>query len=60
MHIALEDGQAEQMRTNTADQHVVTVVGQMLHGNGGADIGSLTVDEGDRIGRGDVLDHQLQ
>ncbi|MCY1345029.1 hypothetical protein D9M69_310800 [compost metagenome] len=48
------------MRANTADQHVVAVVQQVMGGDGGADVGRGRLHELHRIAGGDVLEHQLQ
>lgn len=60
MDVALEDRQAIEVRANPADQHVVTVVQQVVCSDGGADLGRSLLDELHGIGGSDVLEHHLE
>ena len=60
MQVALEHRQTEQVRADSAHQHVVAVVEQMVRGDGGADVGSGRLHELHGITRGDVLEDHLQ
>ncbi len=60
MGIALEDRQAIEVRTNTANQHVIAVVQQVMRGDGRADVSRSLVDELHGIGGGDVFEHHFE
>ena len=57
--IALQDRQAEIVGTNTANQHVVTVIHQVLGRNGRANIGTGFGDKGHGIVGSDVFHHHF-
>ncbi len=59
MRIALENGQAIEVRANAANQHVITVVQQVMRGDGGCDIGRCFIDELHRFTGGDVFKHHF-
>ncbi|MNM20265.1 hypothetical protein D3C81_306010 [compost metagenome] len=58
--VALEDRQAIEVRTNTANQHVVAVVQQVLGSDGRTDVGRRLADELRGIAGGDVFEHHLE
>lgn len=58
--VALEDRQAEEMRTNPAHQHVVAVVEQVVRGDGRPHVAACRLDELHRVTGCDVLEHHLQ
>ena len=60
MALALEDRQAEQVRANSTNQHVVAVIQQMVGGNGCAYAVRCSIDKVNRVGGGDVLENHLQ
>ena len=60
MDVALEHRQAEQVRADPTDQHVVAVVEQVVRGDGGADIAAGGLDELHGIAGGDVFEHYPQ
>ena len=58
--VALEDRQAIEVRANTADQHVVAVVQQVLGSDGRTDVGRGFGDELRGVAGGDVLEDHFQ
>ena len=59
MHVALEHRQTEQVWPHTADQHVVAVVQEVLHGQRGGDCCRRRLHKLNGFTCGDMFEHHF-